>query len=284
MIIKPNYRSLIFSDLDGCFLDHNDYQFNHAIDQAQKLEVLGIPLIFNSSKTSSEIKSLCAEIENRHPFIVENGSAVFIPKNYFSCRGHQKTSTLHYEVFPFSRERQHWLECIDILKPKFGGDFVNFNDLSLDEVIDLTGLKKDDAIAAMDRQYSEPVFWRSSQMRRTKFITSLQEKGATVKQGGRFLSVGGDCDKGTALIWLRQLFATELSINPVNDLAIGDSENDLPMLEAAQEALLIRSPNHTFPNLNRASGVFKSKKFGPKGWTEGIASWLQRHKINQGEC
>ena len=278
-----NYRSLVFSDLDGCFLDHFDYQFDHALYQAEKLEELGIPLIFNSSKTSSEIKSLCAKIENRHPFIAENGAAILIPENYFSCLEQEKTSTPRYEVFQFSRGREYWLDCIDSLKLDFGRDFVNFHDLKLCDVMDLTGLPEEAAIEAMDRQYSEPIMWLGSPMRRTKFISLLQLKGATVRQGGRFLSVGGNCDKGKSLIWLRELYTRQLSIKTINDLAVGDSENDLPMLEATMEALLIRSPSHAFPGVKRDIGLYKSKSFGPRGWTEGISFWLQRHNIFHGE-
>ena len=278
-----NYRSLVFSDLDGCFLDHFDYQFDHALYQAEKLQELGIPLIFNSSKTSSEIKSLCGKIENRHPFIAENGAAILIPENYFSCLEQEKTSTPRYEVFQFSRGREHWLDCIDSLKLDFGRDFVNFHDLKLCDVMDLTGLPEKAAIEAMDRQYSEPIMWLGSPMRRAKFISSLQLKGATVRQGGRFLSVGGNCDKGKSLIWLRELYTRQLSIKTINDLAVGDSENDLPMLEATMEALLIRSPSHAFPEVKRDIGLYKSRNFGPRGWAEGISFWLQRQNIFHGE-
>ena len=278
--ISSNSIFLIFSDLDGCFLDHHDYQYAHTIDQARTLEDLGIPLIFNSSKTRSEITLLCAEIGNHHPFIIENGAAVLVPENYFNFRPKDRTSNAQYEMFQLARIKGYWLECIASLKSDFPGDFVSFQDLSLGDVMDLTGLVKGAAIAAMERQFSEPVMWLGSQIGKTKFINSLQRKGATVTQGGRFLSVGGNCDKGRALKWLRDLYAANNSIKSVNDLAIGDSENDLPMLEVAMEAVLIRSPSHKFPKVNRADGLYKSKKFGPRGWTEEVSFWLKRHKLS----
>ena len=278
--ISSNSKFLIFSDLDGCFLDHHDYQYTHSIDQARTLEDIGIPLIFNSSKTRSEITLLCTEIGNHHPFIIENGAAVLIPENYFNFRPKDRTSSAQYEMFQLTRKKGYWLECIASLKSDFRGDFVSFQDLSLADVMDLTGLVKGAAIAAMERQFSEPVMWLGSQISKTKFINSLQRKGATVTQGGRFLSVGGNCDKGRALKWLRDLYAANNSIKSVDDLAIGDSENDLPMLEAAMEAVLIRSPGHKFPTVNRADGLYKSKTFGPRGWTEEVSSWLKRHKLS----
>jgi hypothetical protein len=46
------------------------------------------------------------------------------------------------------------------------------------------------------------------------------------------------------------------------------------MLEAAQTALVVRSPAHGFPPLARSEGVIYSTGFGPAGWAEGVARWL----------
>ena len=45
-------------------------------------------------------------------------------------------------------------------------------------------------------------------------------------------------------------------------------------LEAADEALLIRSPVHDFPALQRDTGVMRSTACGPAGWAEGVIEWL----------
>ena len=94
-------------------------------------------------------------------------------------------------------------------------------------------------------------------------------------QGGRFLAVAGDCDKGRALAWLRELYRQSVPSQRVHDLAAGDSANDCAMLEAAETALLIRSSVHDFPTLKRTEGVIRSRGYGPAGWAEGVALWLQ---------
>ena len=71
---------LVFSDLDGSLLDHYSYSYEAALPQMEALERAGIPLILVSSKTRAEILILREELANRHPFIVENGAAVFIPQ------------------------------------------------------------------------------------------------------------------------------------------------------------------------------------------------------------
>jgi predicted mannosyl-3-phosphoglycerate phosphatase (HAD superfamily) len=97
-----------------------------------------------------------------------------------------------------------------------------------------------------------------------------------VLQGGRFLTVAGDSDKGRALAWLRAASLQARGAGACRDLAIGDSGNDCAMLEAAETALLVRSPVHDFPVLKRRAGIIRSGEYGPAGWAEGVAQWLRQ--------
>jgi predicted mannosyl-3-phosphoglycerate phosphatase (HAD superfamily) len=139
----------------------------------------------------------------------------------------------------------------------------------------LTGLSCEEAALANQRDFSEPVHWLGSSERRDAFVAELESHGATVAQGGRFLGVTGDCDKGRALQWLADTMRCCLGSEPIDTLAIGDSGNDVPMLEVADTALLIRSPVHEFPELARSQGVLRSRLPGPEGWNEGVMTWLQ---------
>ena len=123
--------------------------------------------------------------------------------------------------------------------------------------------------------------WLGSAARKRDFIAALRAGGATVLQGGRFLTVGGDSDKGRALAWLRDASLQARGAATCHDLAIGDSGNDCAMLEAAATALLVRSPAHDFPVLKRRSGVIRSSAYGPAGWAEGVAQWLRQLQADQ---
>ena len=53
---KP--RLIIFSDLDGTLLDHNNYDWSAAKPAMERLSASDIPVVLNSSKTISEIRAL----------------------------------------------------------------------------------------------------------------------------------------------------------------------------------------------------------------------------------
>ena len=74
---------IIFTDLDGTLLD-DKYSFNESLPALKIVKNKRIPLIFCTSKTEPEIKIYLKKMNINMPFIVENGGAVFIPKNYFN--------------------------------------------------------------------------------------------------------------------------------------------------------------------------------------------------------
>ncbi len=84
IITKTGMQRLIFTDLDGTLLDHDNYSYEPAANLLEKLNNIGIPVIPTTSKTRSEVLPLRRAINNEHPFITENGAGIYIPKDYFS--------------------------------------------------------------------------------------------------------------------------------------------------------------------------------------------------------
>ncbi|MEP4487231.1 MAG: HAD-IIB family hydrolase [Halioglobus sp.] len=289
MNVISRRQAMVFSDLDGSLLDHYSYSFDAALPAIAELARQSIPLVLCSSKTRAEMEQIRIAIGNNAPFIVENGAAIFIPQTwlegafstYFAALDHETLQCADgYLIYATSDTRARWLAILDLLQDEYAGEFDHFSRMGVEGIVELTGLSKDDAALANQREFSEPVHWLGSSERRDAFITELESRGATVAQGGRFLGVTGSCDKGRALQWLVRATAACLDRESIDTLAIGDSGNDLPMLEIAHTALVIRSPVHDFPALSRDSseGVMYSDKPGPDGWNEGVAAWLQERR------
>lgn len=272
----PKSKLLLFTDLDGCLLDHHDYSFEPAAILLRKLEGLHIPVIPTTSKTASELLSLRKVLSNAHPFISENGAAVFIPIGYFPVRPDDSQAIGDFWVKEFTQPRQHWLSLISRIHLN-SDKFQTFADATVADIAHLTGLEQDAAIRASRRQYGEPVSWRGTDREREQFMAELQQLGANVLQGGRFLHVSGDCDKGKALSWLANQYKKALH-KPVISVAIGDSQNDINMLEVADIAILIPSPTHALPRLNKPQQVYTASQQGPRGWAESVSMIL--HSLN----
>jgi len=272
---------IIFSDLDGTLLDHFNYQFTPAKRTLATLAEQSIPVVLNTSKTKMELLSIRKQLSLDSPFIVENGAAVYIPIGTFPKQPNDTVVEENYWVKTFCQTKQHWLA---ILKKKelrsFKNRYLGFSDMSLVTLSKLTGLSFQQSELAKQRQYGEPIKWLGSDTSKEDFISQVQSYGVCVTQGGRFLHIGGECNKGTAMQWLASQYQIHYPDLALSTIALGDGENDSSMLEAANIAVQIRSPIHLFPRLRRDNSTIQTNLYGPEGWAEAINQILAKKQLH----
>lgn len=278
MVNNPSDLPVIFTDLDGSLLDHYTYSFAAARPLLGKLQSMTIPVIPITSKTFAEVSKLRDAMSNAHPFITENGAAIFIPRGYFKRKPKGFSVQGDFWVLRNCKPRSHWLALLWEKAADFADEYESFTTIVKKEGVEglaqLTGLSSLQATLSHQREHSEPIRWIGSEKRKKAFISTLSETGAKLLQGGRFLSLGGQANKGTALLQLQAIYKANHSSCNICSLAIGDSNNDIDMLEAASSALIIKSTNHQPPTLARVENTLLSDKPGPKGWVEGVSKWL----------
>ena len=260
---------IVFSDLDATLLDRETYSYEEASPALSMLAKQDIPLILNSSKTIAEIAALRQQLKNEHPFVVENGAAVIIPRGYFS--GINNDESIHiggddttYIVVRFSRSYQEILQTLAKAK-QAGFEFQGFSQWSPEELAEITGLDRDSAERAKQRLGSEPVLLEGDV---TPFSNYLAALGLRTVQGGRFLHVMGSYDKADGVRWLLQAYRKKFSLADVKSIALGDSHNDEGMLNCADYPVIIRSPHSEKIHLKSNANARFSRSFGPKGWNE----------------
>lgn len=264
-----NLSPLIFTDLDGSLLDHHTYSHQPARPLLEKMAGLGYPVIANTSKTRSELEVLCGEIGLETPFIAENGAGIYLPKNLFA-REDGFFDAGEYWCRSFSRASGFWLDLLQKLDPDLQRFFTPLFSLSISRLCELTGLTQEQAGRAAQREFGAPVVWEGNKEQKEMFIQAVRSAGGAVLQGGRFLHVGDATNKGAALLWLTDLYVKLFPGKDFVTVALGDSHNDIDMLEAADYSVVIRSPAHQFPRLSKGENVYYSREYGPRGWVEGL--------------
>jgi mannosyl-3-phosphoglycerate phosphatase len=268
LISKYKRQVLIFTDLDGTLLDHYSYDHEDAKVCMERLLGHGIPIIPNTSKTFAEVLQLRKTLALSGPFIIENGAAIFINKDWLPEKPKGAVWQDGFWVKSFSSKRNYWLGLIKKITPEHGHLFESFANMSLERIVELTGLTKEDALLSSQRQFGEPLFWKGSDEQLRSFIIILHRLGAHPVSGGRFLHIGGNCNKGVALTWLLKEYQRQHKGVTISTIALGDGKNDVSMLEVADMAVRISSPVHEPPILERTLELYTSTKLGPKGWTE----------------
>ncbi|MBK6996229.1 MAG: HAD-IIB family hydrolase [Lewinellaceae bacterium] len=76
--ISSGQPVIVFSDLDGTYIDHHSYSPEGSAAALKELQNRAWPLVFCSSKTFAEQVFLQQQLGLYAPFILENGSAVAI--------------------------------------------------------------------------------------------------------------------------------------------------------------------------------------------------------------
>ncbi|MEW5902241.1 MAG: HAD-IIB family hydrolase [Acidobacteriota bacterium] len=262
-----NFRWIVFSDLDGTLLEHSTYAFEPALPALRLLSEKKIPLVLCSSKTRSEIERLRLVLSNADPFVSENGGAVFIPRGYFSrCFSFHKEDVA-YLIIELGTPYPKLREVFGRIQQKLPGVLVGFGDLTVEEIVELSGLSPSDAELAAQREYDEP-FMINDLGAAAEIRRLIEEAGLRMTRGGRFHHLTGRNDKGLAVRILKMLYAEEFGA--VRTLGLGDSLNDLPLLEEMDYPVLVQRPGGDYdpavelPNLSRAPAP------GPEGWSRAV--------------
>lgn len=266
---------LVFTDLDGCLLDHFTYDYELARPALDKLKQSKVPLILTSSKTLAELAELSAELKLQSPFIVENGAGVVIPDGYFSTAVSGLVYHQGWWLKCFGPALSEILTTLHKIREENGFRFSGFSDMSSPEVADLTGLSLPRAEMAKQRLFTEPVMWQDSETNWQVFSRLIQESGLCHLRGGRFIHITGGGDKGIALDWLRECYFKEAGVKP-QVMALGDSENDIGMLRMADYPVVVRSPAHEPPLVTDKAGLVLTDKTGPAGWNDAVLDRLKK--------
>ncbi len=262
-------KTVIFTDLDGTLLHPKIYSFEEARPALEEIESRDIPLVLCSSKTRAEIEVYRKRLDNRHPFISENGGGIFIPEGYFpfpfegEARGGYRVISVGTPYAEIRRQFAALRERIGIKAPGFG-------DMSVQEVAARTGLSESEAVLAKMRDFDEPFIIEDS-AKTGAFLQAIEDRGYHWTRG-RFYHVLGSHDKGGAVNILKGLY--EQRYGAVRTIGIGDSRNDIPLLRTVDQPVLVQKEDGTYepgvdlPDLIKADGI------GPRGWGRAIMRLL----------
>ena len=268
-------RYLVSTDLDGTLLDHYSYDWRAAEPAITKLLRDGTPIIINTSKTAAEVLQLQQAMGIEQPFVVENGSALYLPKSLFPTPPPNAVESKHlgYWQLTFGLSREQILTFLAAIREQYNWQFSGFNDWSCEQVIAHTGLSEENAKMSLAREFSEPLLWADTDEHFSAFTTLAQQAGLKILQGGRFTHLLGNTNKGAPLIWLKQFYSERQSFPP-QVIALGDSQNDADMFPEADFAVAVKSPTHEYPTVVTKGEAIYTRGCGPEGWNEAIENIL----------
>ena len=264
---------IITTDMDGTLLNHDDYRWHAAKPCLDILESLDIPVVLNTSKTYAEVKTWVSELGINHPFIVENGSAIYCPEDYFTAEDFQSCQVA-VSVKDGLAAIELGVSITELLefKSHVAPQLESLVECSLDRAIEMTGLSDKEASDAQKRAYTLPIYLDPT-VDVNELIQATENTAMQVVKGGRFAHLMGQCDKAKA-IQIFQSLMTSKTKSKQKVIALGDSGNDRAMLEHADQAIIIKNHNNNWLAIHSETAIQTSQQ-APEGWVEGIKKVLE---------
>ena len=236
--MKNNSKYWIVTDLDGTLMDHN-YDITPAIKTLNMLSEISIPVIPCTSKTASEVRYFRDENGLSDPFIVENGAAVY---------GNYIDKSSEWELI-LGKSYKELRSILTNISRNVKYNLIPLNDLNNNQIYELTGLSEEGIIRALDRHWSVPFLNPPDEIfEKIKLISVCYN--VHVFKGNRMSHLlSSESNKGQAVNKLKAY----LQNKDVKIIGLGDSQNDLPLLEYSDISIVI--PGENGPNKYLQYGI-----------------------------
>jgi mannosyl-3-phosphoglycerate phosphatase len=229
-----------------------------------------VPVVLCSSRTRAELELLQHEFQLRHPFVAENGGAVYLPRGYFTSCDFMEGSG--YDVLAFGRPHEQIVAALRRAASTSRIEVCNFHDMSVQGVADACGLSLAEARLAKLREYDEPFrILTSDTVAHRRLFTALRRAGLRCVDDGRFHHVTGRSDLGRGVRALMSAYRRRSG----HTLAVGisDGRGDLSLLQEVDVAIVVFNPEVDSGRvLRKLSTARVTSNSGSSGWDEAIFS------------
>jgi mannosyl-3-phosphoglycerate phosphatase len=147
-----------------------------------------------------------------------------------------------------------------------------------DEIMETAELSAEEASMAKDRYFDEPFFFSGDDRETQRLLESIERKGFNHTKG-KFFHILGNSDKGKAVSILIDLYKRDFS--EITTVAIGDSPNDITMLERVDYPAVVQKPDGSYDKQINISNLKRADGIGPEGWNKIILGLITKEFISK---
>ena len=258
-------KNIVFTDLDGTLLGLDTYSAEKVKEHVKKLKEANVPIIFCSSKTWAEQDFYQEFLDLNEPAIVENGSGIIIPvesKLEFSLPSKINRGK---KIFSLGENYDKIVKTIKTCEELSNSNYKYYHNLSIEAIAEITGLHIAAARKAKTRDFSETLFDADlTSDSYNKFEQEIQSHGLQCMPGSRYVTITDiKSNKGTAVSLVVEAYRKKYK--DVKTVGIGDSRNDLEMLEMVDSPYLVKRPDNNWASVD-VENLTKIDAVGPDGW------------------
>jgi mannosyl-3-phosphoglycerate phosphatase len=262
---------VLFTDLDGTLLDRDNYSYEEAAPALEELRRQRVPVVFCSSKTCAELEYWRMRLENHHPFIAENGGAIFVPERYFPFPIPYTRKYSDYEVIELGSPYVELLDCLVTASAESDCRVLGFHLMTTAEISLHSGLPFEQALLAKKREYDEP-FLILDLERAPLLLNAIETCGKQWTRGGRFYHILGRSHKGRAVRTLTDIY--HKLREPLVTIGLGDRFNDAALLNSVDFPIIVWSKVAPLVKTEVPNAKITDSA-GPSGWNDAVLEVLK---------
>jgi mannosyl-3-phosphoglycerate phosphatase len=254
--------AILFSDVDGTLLDERDRLAINAHFVAAFSP--RVELVLTSSRTIPELLELQGRLGLMAPLIAENGALVALPPGW---RGTRARAT-------------HRIAGVPLRVAALGTTAARLRPIvrRCAARLGITPVEQRETLPdrgrAIGRTHSVLLRQTVPRARWKEFQALLQSRGLDATHSGRWLAVTKGADKAAGARYLLAM-ARRLNAPFALAAAVGNAENDISLLAAAERPFVIRNPREGHdPALAALPRAYLLQATGIAGWREALAHTL----------
>lgn len=278
--LERKMKTVVFTDLDGTLLDSETYSWAPAMEALNALKECRASIVLVSSKTFAEMGPLHRELRLIDPFVVENGGGIIFNLQMAIARQlvtlNNMTNPVPREdllMLPLGARYERLVSALAEMSHETGIPLRGFSEMSVEEVMSLTGLGIRDARRAKMRDFDEPFIVPEHIGARKELLReAARQRGLSTVQGGRFWHLIGHEGKGIAVSRLME--ACRRVHGQIITIGLGDSPNDFPFLELVDIPVVVGGAVSGLILPDSLTRARLTSETGPEGWNGAILAWM----------
>jgi mannosyl-3-phosphoglycerate phosphatase len=173
----------------------------------ESLSESGIPCVWVTSRNRHQLDATLRKFGHSEPFIAESGSCVYLAEDYFHLKPAHTIRLGRFIAIPVAKPQPAAAEALDLLSEQTAITVVPLRSLSPRELIQNTGLPRNEAEFIRQRDFDELFFFAgASEKDIRKFQQHAGDLKFSVRPNGSLWSVAVNPSLGACIRELRKLY------------------------------------------------------------------------------
>jgi hypothetical protein len=170
-------------------------------------DAAGIPCVWVTSRNRHQLDAALRRLGRGEPFIAEGGSCVYLAEDYFHLKPPRTVRLGRFIAIPVAKPQPEAAEALDLVSEQSGVTVVPLRSLSPRELIQNTGLPRNEADAIRQRDFDELFFFAgASEKDIQRFLRQAVHLKFTVRKHGSLWSLAVNPSLASCVRELRRLY------------------------------------------------------------------------------